>query len=60
MRQLGQAKVVAQLAEVDEQLDKAAVIGLEESLQSQQGEKRMRSEVLAGELGGMGRERFAR
>src|SRR5262245_27126129 len=50
-----QAEVGAQVAEVLEQLDEAAVVGLEEGLQGQQGEALVLGEVLPRELGRISR-----
>ena len=55
---LVQAEVVAQFSEVNEQLDHAAVIGLEEGLQGQQGEKLRLSEIPARELRGVSGQGF--
>ncbi len=38
MGHLAQTQILAQLAEIDQHLDKAPVIGLEEDLQGQKGE----------------------
>src|SRR6516162_5567961 len=54
MRDLVQAEVGAQLGEVVEQGDDAAVVGLEEGLQGQAGEELVLGKVLAGELRGVG------
>ena len=47
MRDLVQAEVQAQLGEVLQHPDDAAVVGLEEGLQGQQGEELVLGEILA-------------
>src|SRR5262249_51578150 len=54
VRDLFQAEVVAQLGEVGEHLRDAAVIGLEEGFERQQGEQLVLGVVLAGVLGRVG------
>ena len=56
MRELVQPEVRAQLGEVLEQGDEAAVVGLEEGLQGQQGEELVLGEVVPRELAGVGRQ----
>ena len=51
MRNFVQAEIGTQLGEIVEQLDDAAVVGLEERLQGQQREQLGLREVLAGEAG---------
>ena len=54
MRHFVQAEIGTQVGEVFEQLDDAAVVGLEEGLQGQQREQLRLREVLAGEAGRVG------
>lgn len=55
---LGQAEGLTPVGPVAEQLFEAAVVLLEELAQHQQGEQRVLGEVLAGELGGVQRQRL--
>ena len=50
MGDFGQPEIVAEFAEIQEHLDEAAVIGLEERLEHQEGEQLMLREVFAGKL----------
>jgi len=45
VRHLVQAEIVAQFAEIDEHLDQAAVVGLEERLEDEQRQQLMLREV---------------
>ena len=57
MRDLVQTEILAQLAEVDQELHQAAIIGLEERLEDGQSKQLVLREVLSGKLrriGGQG------
>ena len=53
MRHLGQPEVAAEFGEVGEDLGDAAVVGLEERLEGQDGEQLVGGEVLAAAGGGV-------
>jgi hypothetical protein len=59
MRHLGQPQVLAQLGEVVEDGDGAAVVGLEEGLHRQDGEQLRLGEVPAAGRAGIGRQGLA-
>ena len=58
MGRLLDAEIVAELAEVLEHLDDAAVIGLEEGLENENGDELVLREGLLRELRGIGRNGF--
>ena len=60
MRHGAKAEAPAELGEVVQQLGEAAVVGLEEGLERQQGEQLVLGVVLAGELRGVGGQRLPR
>ena len=59
MRNLVQAQIVAKLGEIAQQLDQAAIVGLEEGLEDRQSEELMLREILSGILRGVGRQGIA-
>lgn len=48
-----------QIGQVHEQLDDAAIVGLEELFEDQKGEELMLGEIFLGKLRGIGRESIA-
>ena len=56
MRDLGELQVLLEFGEVPEQVDDAAIVSLEKSLEDENGEQLVLREVLAASSRGIGRK----